>query len=71
MEAVMLLTLSWACSLLVYMTIPQVAAQKTHFVKNKSHQIRLLERLEDAEKLQNIFFPVDVLCCGGRNIFHA
>lgn len=71
MEAVMLLTLSWACFLLVYMTIPQVAAQKPHFVKKKSHQIRLLERLEDAEKLQNIFFPVDVLCCGGRNIFHA
>lgn len=33
--------------------------------------MRLLERLEDAEKLQNNFDPVDVFCCGGRNIFHA
>lgn len=35
MEAVMLLTLSWARFLLVYVAVSQVATQKIYFVKNK------------------------------------
>lgn len=40
MEAVMLLTLSWARSLLIYVAMSQIAAQKIYFLKHKIKVVR-------------------------------